>query len=170
MSLSYSLDKNVTSQIRYRKVFNILIVDDDEVIAKNLKEVLSMRGHNVYIFEDGLRCISHFQNNDVIKYDIVFMDYHMDGLDGAQVAEIVKENKANTIIFAYTGDDSTKAINDFKNVGMNGVIIKPFDISCIDMLMNKLESCDKLDSVSIKMITKKSLKSILIFDEILNIE
>ena len=148
-----------------RKIFNILIVDDDVDVADNLKQLLELRGHLVTVVDDGMRCITHCKDKER-HYDIVFMDYHMEGLDGAQVTEIVKDgNPCKTLIFAYTGDDSTKAINDFKQVGMDGAIIKPFDISSIEFMMSRLELSIVLDATIIKNIIKKSCRSILIFGQ-----
>lgn len=145
-----------------RKTFSILIVDDDIDVANNLKTLLELRGHNVTVVDDGLRCITHCKER---HYDIVFMDYHMEGLDGAQVTHILKNDRKKSLIFAYTGDDSQKAINDFKQVGMDGAIIKPIDIHNIEFLMSKLELLSILDTSMVKNITKKSCRSILIFEQ-----
>ena len=146
-----------------RKSFRILIVDDDQNIANSLSTLLNFRGHNVTYVDDGAQCIARCQDD---KYDIVFLDYHMEGLDGAQAAEIVKDNAKKTLVFAYTGDSSDKAISDFKTVGMDGVIVKPVDSASMDMLMNKIENSTCLDKATITSIARKSSRSILIFDEV----
>lgn len=158
-------NKDVETCETKKKVFSILIVDDDVDIAENLKILLQMRGHNIIVVDDGVRCIGHCKDRSK-HYDIIFLDYHMEGLDGAQVAEIVKDGYKKTIIFAYTGDSSQSALDDFKSVGMDGVIIKPIDITGIDILMTNLEKSNFLDKHTIKTISRKSDKSILIFDEI----
>lgn len=150
-----------------RKTFSILIVDDDIDVAQNLKAFLELRGHNVVTVDDGLRCITHCKDRSR-HYDIVFMDYHMEGLDGAQVTDIVRgrgseEAQRKTIIFAYTGDCSREALDDFKDVGMDGAIIKPVDIAGIEILMSKLEYSDALDETVIRTIKRKSANSILLF-------
>ncbi|AYV81788.1 MAG: hybrid sensor histidine kinase/response regulator, partial [Harvfovirus sp.] len=151
-----------------RKTFSILIVDDDVDVAENLKILLELRGHNIVIVDDGMRCITHCKDRER-HYDIVFMDYHMEGLDGAQVTDIVKSDEKKTLIFAYTGDSSQKAIDDFKQVGMDGAIIKPIDVMSIEMLMTRLEHACILDQSVIKNITRKSSNSILFFEETLTI-
>ena len=148
-----------------RKIFNILIADDDTNIASNLQSLLNLRGHIVNIVDDGIGCISKCKNTENF-FDIVFLDYHMDGLDGAQVAEIVKDDGKKTLVFAYTGDNSDKALNEFKIAGMDGAIIKPIDIKGIDMLMNKLENSSHIDKTTINSLSRKTERSILIFDEI----
>lgn len=162
MSYTYSV-RNTEQHTNRRKTFSILIVDDDSMIANNLKTLLNFRGHNVTYVDDGAQCIAQCQEN---KYDIVFLDYHMEGLDGAQAAEIVKSEEKRTIVFAYTGDNSDKALTNFKSVGMDGVIVKPVDSQSIDMLMNKIENSVYLDKSTITTIARKSDRSILIFDEI----
>ena len=147
-----------------RKTFNILIVDDDLDVADNLKKLLELRGHNITIVDDGPRCITHCKDKEK-QYNMVFIDYHMEGLDGAQVAEIVKCGSKSPLIFAYTGDNSLKAINDFRQVGMDGAIIKPIDIQSIQMLMGKLEQNLVLDRSMIKSLSRKSSRSILIFED-----
>ena len=95
-----------------------------------------------------------------------FLDYHMENLDGAQVAEIVKSDRKKAIIFAYTGDNSDSAITEFKKVGIDGIVVKPIDINGIDILMSKLENSTILCKKTITMIAKKSERSIMIFDEL----
>lgn len=148
-----------------RKTFDILIVDDDLEVADNFKQILELRGHRVTVVDDGLRCITHCLDSEK-HYDIVFMDYHMEGLDGARVTEIVKydSNKNKTLIFAYTGDNSIKAIDDFKQVGMDGAIIKPVSIKNLELLLDKLELSLVLDTEVVKSIDKKTARSIMIFN------
>lgn len=164
---NYQVEKMPVSHTENRrKIFNILIADDDTNIANNLKSLLNYRGHNVFVVEDGIGCISKCKDTETY-FDIVFLDYHMEGLDGAQVAEIVKDDgRRKTLVFAYTGDNSDKALREFKSVGMDGAIIKPIDIKGINMLMNKLENSSILDKIAINNISRKTDQSILIFDEI----
>lgn len=149
-----------------RKSYNILIVDDDVDVARTLKTLLELRGHHITIVDDGLRCITHCRDRER-HYDIVFMDYHMEGLDGAEVAEIVKSGDAlhdkKTLIFAYTGDNSQDALTEFKQAGMDGAIIKPVDIASIELLMGRLEQSCLLDSSTISTLRRRSSRSILIF-------
>ena len=48
--------------------------------------------------------------------------------------------KTKSLIYAYTGDNSNKTIELFKNVGMNGVFIKPLNINVINKFMAELEN------------------------------
>lgn len=148
-----------------KKKLNILIVDDDEDGAECLKNILELHNHSVQIINDSIRCIASCQNN---KYDIVFMDYHMDGLDGSQLTQILKEQQlVNTIIFAYTGDNSKSVICSFKDAGMNGAIIKPINLEAFELLLSHIEEHYYFSQHQASIIAKKSNKSILIFQEFL---
>ena len=128
-----------------RRQFKILIVDDDTNIANTFGEILEYRGHDVTIVNEGIKCISKCQYN---YYDIIFMDFHLtddeleyDETNGAEVTDLLKTVcSVNSIVIAITGDNSNSAIDKFKEVGMDGALIKPFCIDTIDKLMKYLES------------------------------
>lgn len=134
------MEEYITERVTYtKKKFEILIVDDDADIAKLLRDILILRGHTVTIVDEGPRCITHcnFINK---KYDIVFMDYHMENMNGAEVSDIIRDKNPNILIFAFTGDNSKTAFSNFKNSGMNGAIIKPIDINTLNDMMNIIET------------------------------
>src|SRR3989338_9340968 len=99
-----------------RNKFNILIIDDELEIAKMLGSVLEMRGHNITIETNGISGLSRCQDN---KFDIIFMDFHIDNMNGIDITDLLKNSCMNTaLIFAFTGDDSKSALKKFKEIGM----------------------------------------------------
>lgn len=158
------MEYNKNRTLYKKKYMNILIVDDDVESANFIKELLELNGHFVTFVDEPTRCITLCQNN---KYDLVFMDYHMNGLNGSQITEILKENHiGNTNIFAFTGDNSDDAITSFKSAGMDGIVIKPIDIEIFELLINYFENNNTLNNnQSTKMIiTKRSNQNILFFN------
>lgn len=128
---------NKLKQGTVRQQFKILIVDDDVNIAETFGEILKDRGHIVTVVNESVSCINKCQN---YNYDIIFMDFHLDDIDGAEITDLLKSVCSNfSIIFAISGDDSNTAIKKFKEVGMDGALIKPLDIDVINKLMNSLE-------------------------------
>ena len=120
---------------------NILIVDDEQNSRDSLRDLIKMRGHNVTTIDDGLKCVNRCGKN---KYDIIFMDYHINSdkqkLNGAGVINIIRECfDVNSVIYAYTGDNTQKAINDFKSNAMNGAFIKPIEPSLINEFLRTVE-------------------------------
>lgn len=126
-----------------KKCFRILIVDDDNNMAQMFSEILKYRGHNVTIVNEGALCINKCHND---FYDIIFMDFHLEDLDGVNVTDVIR-NVCGTksLIFAFTGDDNSHTIKKFKDIGMTGALIKPLDINLINKIMTSLEFRNDLD-------------------------
>ena len=136
--------------INKKKSLNILIVDDDLKAGECFKTILELRNHNVTILNEGIRCISKCLTN---HYDIIFMDYHIDDINGDEITEIIKNDYSNkSQIFAYTGDKSDSAI------------IKPVNMSLFNEVMNVLEKdVEKIDKSCLKRLSRRSRGNILVF-------
>lgn len=150
------------------KKLNILIVDDDENSRDSLRDMIKMRGHNVTTLDEGMKCVNRCSQN---KYDIIFMDYHIDDIDGdigelsgTDVIRIVRDCfDVDSVIYAYTGDNTTKAIEDFKTNNMKGAFIKPVEPSLIaDFLKSAEKNLD--DSVQLRKLAMKK-KNFLYFSK-----
>jgi len=125
------------SYIKKQKL-NILIVDDDNNSSDLFKEILELRGHNVTTLDEGVKCISKCLNNN---FDIIFLDYHIGDIDGVELADCLKDVlKTKSTIYAYTGDSTKQSIDKFKNIGMNGVFIKPININNINNVLTNIET------------------------------
>jgi CheY-like chemotaxis protein len=138
------------------KKLNILIVDDDENSRDSLKDMILARGHNVTTLDEGMKCVNRCFEN---KFDIIFMDYHindLDGeLDGTDIIKMVKECfDVESVIYAYTGDNTTKAINNFKNSNMKGAFIKPIEPSTINeffvIVEKEIDDSSQLSKLAMK--------------------
>ena len=93
-----------------------------------------------------------------IHYDIIFLDYHIGDIDGVDLADCIKDVfKHKSLIFAYTGDSSSSALDRFKIIGMNGALIKPLNIELIDSIMNNIEKNDINIENKLKIINDSSV-------------
>ena len=68
----------------------VLCIDDEELGLEIRKMVLEREGYEVLIAHDGASGLSIFESEDV---DVVILDYAMPGLDGGQVAALMRERK-----------------------------------------------------------------------------
>ena len=163
MSFNYKYNRDHL-YLKKRKL-NILIVDDDINSLNLFKEILELRGHNVVTLDEGMKCISKCINN---TYDIIFVDYHIGDINGVELTDCLKDVlHTESIIFAYTGDNSQEAIDKFKNIGMKGAIIKPIDLNIIDNIINQFEtnndkSINKNTDINNKI--KSQINSVIYFD------
>merc|ERR1712216_922626 len=98
---SMATRNKVSEQYHYdkKKNLDILIVDDDKLASDLFKKILELRGHTVTALDEGMRCVGKCKDN---HYDIIFMDYHIDDVNGDYVTTIIKEDFGNrSKIFAY---------------------------------------------------------------------
>jgi len=135
MAYKYGVDNRRSNK---SKKFNILIVDDDKISAELFQDFLALRGHNVSSANEGVKCISQCLKNN---YDIIFLDYHIGDINGVELADCLKSAlNVKSKIYAYTGDDSPDSMKKFREIGMNGVVIKPLTLAGMDNIMSNMEN------------------------------
>ena len=89
----------------------ILIVDDERNIRTTLKMCLSGEGYEIDTAVNGEDGLEKAEKN---KYDLIFLDIKMPGINGMEVLEELrnKENNSNIIIMTAYGtiEDAVKAM------------------------------------------------------------
>jgi len=83
----------------------ILIVDDDPLLIKSLRDTLETDGHIVTPANGGQAGIDTFQKAqaDGERFDVVITDLGMPNVDGRRVAEAIKKASGSTPVIMLTG-------------------------------------------------------------------
>jgi len=105
---------------------SILVVDDEEVIRKNLYDILLMEGHQVTMASGGEQGIEIFKRGD---FDLVFTDLGMPEVSGWQVAKAIKQIDPKTPVVIITGWGATLDKAMLRENGIDFQISKPFRIN-----------------------------------------
>ena len=113
----------------------ILILDDEEIVVTRLKAALEKEGYVVETFIDSQIAKKRIEEN---KFDIVVTDLKMANLDGMQLFHFVKEKYPDTEVILISGFATLKVVKDALQEGVRDVIAKPFKISQIKDLINKI--------------------------------
>ena len=108
--------------------FRILIVDDDPTISNELKEFLADDGHDVDMVNTGEDAL---ENLDDQRYDIVFLDIKLPGMDGVSVLKEIKSKPQSPYTIMITGYATLETAVDSLKSGAFDYISKPFDIEQI---------------------------------------
>ena len=111
----------------------ILLAEDNDLNAEIAEEILTSVGFMIERAEDGAICYEKIVSSETGYYDLVLMDIQMPNMDGYQATRAIRaladKEKANIPIIAMTAnafeEDRSKAVN----VGMNGHIAKPIDVT-----------------------------------------
>lgn len=108
---------------------NILFVDDDQNLLSSLKRVMHQYKKEWIMFFAGSGDEAlEIMNND--KFDIIFADYKMPGMNGIELLTIVKEKYPDTKRILLTGQ-SEKEIYTRAQTVVHKYIAKPCDYSQI---------------------------------------
>ncbi len=114
----------------------ILVVDDNEVNVLIARRFLNNWGFTVDFAVNGEEAIHKIIEN---VYDLVFMDIRMPGIDGFDTTRIIREMDGDYFtklpIIALTASTIHNENTKFKDAGMNGYILKPFNPDEIKSLL-----------------------------------
>jgi DNA-binding NtrC family response regulator len=78
----------------------ILFVDDHEVLARLSCEILEMQGYKAVSAYSAADALAKFDQQDI---DIVVTDFRMEGMNGLELAERIREKSPNTPVIIVTG-------------------------------------------------------------------
>ena len=120
----------------------VLLVEDNELNAEIMREMLNMTGIKVDRAENGKVAVEKLESEPENYYDIVFMDIQMPIMNGYQAAEAIRQmdqrKDVHTIpIIAVTANAFVEDILTAKAAGMNEHIAKPVDIKELDEILQK---------------------------------
>ena len=100
----------------------VLIVDDEEMIRRVLKEYVEFEGNEAYEAADGMEAVRLCRDND---YDVILMDVMMPKLDGfSAVKEIKKFKDIPVIMLSARGEEYDKLFGF--EIGVDDYVTKPF--------------------------------------------
>ncbi len=112
---------------------NVLIAEDNDLNWEIAEEVLKLYRVTASRAENGKRCIDMLRASRDGDYDIVLMDIKMPILDGYETTLLIRQDEREYIrkipVVAMTADAFSEDVQRCKEVGMNGHIAKPLNIS-----------------------------------------
>ncbi len=103
-------------------MIKILIVEDDENIAKMIMATVSIVGYEAEICDDGAAAVSRILNGN---YDLVLLDVMLPGIDGFEIMERISGTEVPVIFLTALMDvaDKVKGLR----LGAEDYIVKPFE-------------------------------------------
>jgi len=113
----------------------ILLIDDDSNVANYVKFRLQKKGYDLHHIDNGLDGVEAIKN---LKPDLVILDMMMPGIDGREVAEIVKEKNLMALsrIIVLSGKEESEEVKALFDLGIHDYLQKPINI---DNLVIRIE-------------------------------
>jgi len=112
-----------------------LIVDDEKVVRDFLNCLLSLQGLEVIKAEDGYTAVELSRTGG---FDLFFIDCMLPGLNGLETFRQIRRINHNASIVMMTGYTVEDILEQAVKEGAYGLIRKPFDISEIKGLIDKI--------------------------------
>ncbi|BBD62044.1 two component transcriptional regulator [Nostoc sp. HK-01] len=103
----------------------ILIVEDDDRIAKPLAEYLRRQHHIVDITTDGLEGWEWSQSG---LYELILLDLMLPKLDGITLCQHLRAASSNALILMLTARDTTSDKIIGLDAGADDYLVKPFEL------------------------------------------
>jgi two-component system, OmpR family, response regulator QseB len=103
----------------------ILIVEDDDRIAKPLAEDLRHQNHVVDIASDGLAGWDYTQT---VFYDLILLDVMLPKLDGISLCKRLRSAGSKSLILMLTARDTTSDKVVGLDAGADDYLVKPFEL------------------------------------------
>lgn len=108
----------------------VLVVDDNSMNLKVFTGLLKKTGINIDAAQSGYDALDFAKAN---KYDIIFMDHLMPGMDGIETFNKLKEQtdglNRDTVVIALTANALKGAREEYLGYGFNDVVFKPAKIN-----------------------------------------
>jgi DNA-binding NtrC family response regulator len=101
----------------------VLVLDDEPLVGKRLKFILSRMGCEVEAFD---RPLDAFQRIGEKEFDVVISDIIMGDMDGIQLLEYVGERSPRAKVIMITGYAMMAMAKDAMEKGAFDFIAKPF--------------------------------------------
>jgi YesN/AraC family two-component response regulator len=116
---------------------SILIVEDDTVTNELLGRIIAAKfpGLAVAVADNGRMGVELFKERAA---DIVITDMNMPEMDGIQMTGEIKAIKDDVKIIVLSGDNDTKRLEIFSELGIYGSIVKPIEFG---KLFAMIERC-----------------------------
>lgn len=122
---------------------NILIAEDNLINQKLASKIFEKLGYKADTAFNGIEVLGFLNSK---KYDIIFMDVQMPGMDGLECTRSIRnlESSDKPVIIALTGSSEEDDKSTCIAAGMDDFISKPFRQDDIKRMIEKWSSKEKV--------------------------
>ncbi len=116
------------------KSARVLVIDDEELFARAIVEMLEVCGHSAASAADGGSGVEAFRSGE---FDLVITDLGMPGMSGWQVAEAIKEISGRTPVVMLTGWGAAIDRTELERSKVDVVLAKPVTIEKLSAVVEE---------------------------------
>jgi signal transduction histidine kinase/CheY-like chemotaxis protein len=126
-----------TKAVKNKDKEKIILLADDEVMLRDLlAELLESNGYNVVKVSSGDEVLKVL--TEEIKADLIIIDYNMPGINGLDCIKQIRDLKFDMPVILSSGSLSFAEDLDYKKIGINSLLAKPYEFDSMLSLIKKL--------------------------------
>lgn len=114
---------------------NILLIEDNRDLARNIYEYFQGKGHDMDMAWDGIAGLHLAASNN---YDVLILDWMLPGIDGLTVCRRLREAGKHVPILMLTARDSLNQKIEGLKAGADDYVVKPFAMREVEARLQAL--------------------------------
>ena len=118
----------------------LLVVDDEPIVGKRLKQVFDKIGFEVETYTDSASALAAIKDK---SFDIVVTDLKMEGIDGIEVLKRVRAMNPGTQVIIITGYASPDTAELAQKHGVFAFLAKPFRLDELKQVIYRAVETDR---------------------------
>lgn len=127
---------NIPVDLSNNQIYKVLVVEDNKINQMVTRKILEKNNFKFLIVDDGYAAIEALGKE---HFDVVLMDINMPLINGFETTRLIRKKGNTTPIIALTAFAKDEITDEAFEVGMNDVLIKPFEpsklLQCIEQIM-----------------------------------
>ncbi len=120
------------------RVIRMLIVDDEPVICEGLRCTINWEEIGVHVVGEAYDGAEALQIVNEQEVDVVLSDIRMEGMDGLQLAERLKDQFPNVRVIMLSGYEDFEYARQAIRLGVSDYLLKPVDIDELIEVVKKI--------------------------------
>lgn len=107
---------------------HILIVDDDQRMAKTLKDIFMVKGYEADVAHSGAEALEKIGKG---PFDCVLTDIKMPEMNGVELYKVIKKTQPDTPVVLMTAYSTDKLVKEGLEEGAIASLSKPLDLEAM---------------------------------------
>ena len=118
------------------KIMNILLLEDEEILCKNIERFLTIKGHKVDSYNDGGVLLDEA---NLFEYDFFVFDINVPDVDGFELLTYIKNKKIETPLIFISAMIGIEEVSKGFNLGCSDYLKKPFELEELELRLNNIK-------------------------------
>lgn len=131
----------------------ILIIEDHQVLAKNIMTYLKRRGYDAMIAPTGELGLSQLAS---FEPDVILLDYHLPEANGLQILTEIRKRRPGVKIVILTGHGNVEIAVQAMKAGADDYLSKPVALDELQIAIEKVLKLDRAEKTLSYLINKAS--------------